>query len=61
MLKFSALPNGTRLLGMAPIGVQWEAEKTARGKLKPDGNCPPGEFCITHALVNGEWVECEHG
>lgn len=52
----SEIPNKAPLRGMAPIGVPWHA-KMVRGQVKPDGDCPPGEFALTHALVQGRWHE----
>lgn len=57
--RFDDLPDGTRLRGFAPMGLRWEAVKTGKGRLKPDGNCPPAEFSLTHALVNGRWLACQ--
>lgn len=45
------LPPGTRLGGLAPIGVKWSATITRNGKIKPDGNCPAGEFAPTSARI----------
>ena len=50
------LPPGTKLLGLAPIGVRWCA-MVIKGRIKPAGNCPPGEFLVTHALIRGIWHE----
>lgn len=52
----SAIPIGTELMGMAPIGVRWRAKMTSSGP-KPEGNCPRGEFVLTHAAIGGMWKE----
>jgi hypothetical protein len=46
------IPIGARILGMAPMGVRWEAVMTKKG-IRPDGNCPPGEFvpCFTETTA----------
>lgn len=57
VLRLSELPVGTRLRGLAPIGVIWHGTKTAHGS-KPDGDCPPGEFTVTHAERGNWWMPC---
>lgn len=52
----SDIQNGTALRGMAPIGVPWHATMK-NGRVKPDGDCPVGEFALTHAWVDGKWHE----
>jgi hypothetical protein len=51
------IKSGTLLMGMAPIGIRWEAKMMPNGRIKPDGNCPPSEFSLTHALINRIWHE----
>jgi hypothetical protein len=58
IVAFSDLPVGTRLRGMAPIGIEWDGTKTTAAHVKSDGNCPPSEFLITHAMRDGMWVPC---
>ena len=55
-VAFADIPRNTALRGMAPIGVPWHAVMK-NGQVRPDGNCPVGEFALTHAVVNGEWHE----
>jgi hypothetical protein len=52
----AAIPIGTDLLGLAPMGIRWRAKMTASGP-KPEGNCPRSEFVITHAAIGGMWKE----
>lgn len=37
------IPVGSRVDGLAPIGVRWSATRTAKG-FRPDDNCPASEF-----------------
>lgn len=55
-IRTSEVPQNASLLGLAPIGVRWHAVRK-RGRIVPDGNCPPGEFATTHVLINGVWHE----
>lgn len=50
------MPKNCDLVGLAPIGVPWRA-KRINGKITPEGNCPPGEFAVTHAWVDSMWKE----
>lgn len=44
-VKLEDLPHGARVMGLAPIGVRWWATwDKHRQRMKPDGNCPAGEF-----------------
>lgn len=56
-LSLAELPVGTRLRGLAPIGVRWEAVKTRDG-IRPAGNCPASEFVVTHAERGHWWFPC---
>jgi hypothetical protein len=51
-VPWRALPTGTAVAGMAPIGVRWGAIRTTRG-LRPDAGCPRGEFAPMYAEING--------
>lgn len=53
----TTLVPGERLLGMAPIGVRWMATVNERGRIKPEGNCPASEFCLTHVWRQRGWME----
>ena len=53
----SELKKGTRVLGLAPIGVRWRAVVKPSGGIKPEGNCPRSEFVPTHAQVGDQWFE----
>ena len=55
-VKLADVPRDTALLGLAPIGVRWHGSMK-KGKVVPYGNCPVGEFALTHAWVRGEWHE----
>ena len=57
VLRLADLPVGTRLRGLAPMGVSWEAIKTRDG-VKPDGACPASEFVVTHAEHGDWWLPC---
>lgn len=59
-VNFTDIPKDTVLLGMAPIGVPWHADMK-KGKVVPAGNCPVGEFALTHAMVKGKWHEVNDG
>lgn len=56
-ITLTELPKGTHVLGLAPIGIRWRAKVTGPNRLKPEGNCPRGEFSPTHACVQGKWYE----
>lgn len=44
-IKLEDLPDGARILGLAPIGVRWHATWNKSSQTwKPDGNCPAHEF-----------------
>lgn len=49
---------GTKLRGLAPIGVRWHGTMTISGP-KPDKGCPPSEWSVTEAWRAGAWCEVE--
>ncbi len=51
------VPVGAVVLGLAPIGIRWEAIALGNGKFRPDGNCPPREFAPCFALFDGKILE----
>ncbi len=53
----SDIKPGSDLMGLAPIGIRWEAKMGPKGKIKPAGDCPRSEFVLTHAMHNGQWHE----
>ena len=56
-----ALPWGTVVGGLAPIGIRWYAivskQQNGAPYLKPEHGCSPREFAPTHVLVNGKTHE----
>jgi hypothetical protein len=56
-IRLTEVKAGTALLGLAPIGIRWRATMGRDGKIKPEGDCPRGEFLPTHAYVQGVWQE----
>ena len=50
------IPTGSRVWGMAPIGIRWTARKTKTG-IQPDGDCPRSEFSPCYADVRGTLME----
>ncbi len=51
-----SLPVGTRVGGLAPIGVRWLGTvATYRGRryIHPDKGCPRGEFAPCTVVVSG--------
>jgi hypothetical protein len=55
-IRLTDIPVGTRLLGMAPIGVRWYGVMTRNGPT-PDKGCPPSEFAVCGAMVGGVMYE----
>ena len=50
-IRLQDIPAGTRILGLAPIGIRWEGKMGRNGKIKPAGNCPRGEFAAMYACL----------
>lgn len=57
-VKYKDVPVGARVLSLAPIGIRGEGRRGRLG-VKPEGNCPRGEFSACYAHVRGAWVEIE--
>jgi len=55
-ISISEIPAGSTVWGMAPLGIRWTARMTKSG-IRPDGNCPSGEFVPCYAEVVGELKE----
>lgn len=55
-VRWADVPPNCGLLGLAPIGVRWGARRI-NGRIRPEGDCPPGEFAVTHAYIDGQWKE----
>ena len=55
-IRWEDIPNGTRLGGMAPIGIRWGGTKW-RGRKVADKPCPNGEFLVISAWIDGRSVE----
>lgn len=60
-VELKDVPIGTRLMGLAPMGIRWAAKIGPKRKIRPEGNCPSCEFSVTHAWVKGAWMEVKYG
>lgn len=54
-LRWSEVPDGSELQGLAPIGVRWNGRKV-KGEAIPRKGCPRGEFAPTEAYLGTDWV-----
>jgi hypothetical protein len=54
-ITVEVLPKGTRIVGLAPIGVRLRGIVVGQGRIKLERGCPPCEFTPCVAYV-GKWV-----
>jgi hypothetical protein len=53
------VPVGSKILGLAPIGIRWEGTMTKNGVRPKDWSRKVArcEFVPCYAYINGEWWE----